>query len=937
VSVFLVSLLGLPAILALAGCSSGTTKASQTPLISLAITQAPPTSLNVVGTAQVAATVSGDPANAGVDWLAECASFPSCGSFSPSHTASGGTTTFIAPAIVPANNTVAVTAVSATDHSKSSAAMVTIVSTVSGVAITQPPPPSVPSGAQLTLILAGSNQTGAIPVVAAVAGDPSNSGVTWKVLCGTVNCTPTSLTSNAQGAATFTVPGPASNPPVTPGTIVTLTAFAMADHNFSASTSFTVSPPVSISISQPPPSTLPTNATTTLTAAVSNDPTNAGVDWSVSCGGSPCGSFSTSHTASGAPVTFTAPPSSPPAGINNPVGGITITATASASGSGNQPVFTTVNVTIIAPPTVTITQTVPLNSIIINHSAPLAATVSNDPSNAGVDWSVTCGASPENCGSFSPAHTPSGAATTYTAPAALPTGGTVTITAASTAPPSQTATYTLAVTTGVPPDSLLSGQFVMLLSSDKSTSGPFALGGYLTGDGVGNISTGTLDLVAPNLNGGLQSVLPSTYSIGSDGRGQIQLKTSSSFGVSGSGAFTLTVVFVTPKHALLTETDSSGTATGTLDLANPSSFAGFGGSYSLQVSGFAAAGPHYFLSSALGIPSANSYSYITDQSNQGKITSVPFTAVSHGLPYSLGPTPGSYTFTALNLGVGTLFGSLDVWVIDATHFVVTDWRDVPSVFGYLTAQPSSSALSGAYAFTEAGATSTGTPQAAGGIFTCGSTGTLDLVSLGGTPLTTQAFNATCAAPVNGRGLISISPASGASTGEISQFAAYPTTDQTFYLIELDGGAAGTSGPSGAGVAFPQTLAAPISASALHGAYASEFAASTALGSQVFAGQILADGVSTLNGTADVNSFNATAAPPVGTPSSAASLNGSFTSASDGRFPLVLAILPASGQPAPQITPLDPACYIVNANTYLLVTLDATAPGTGILQLQNTGL
>jgi hypothetical protein len=179
--------------------------------------------------------------------------------------------------------------------------------------------------------------------------------------------------------------------------------------------------------------------------------------------------------------------------------------------------------------------------------------------------------------------------------------------------------------------------------------------------------------------------------------------------------------------------------------------------------------------------------------------------------------------------------------------------------------------------------------------------------------------------------------SGASTGGISQFAAYPTTDEGLYLIELDGGASGTSGPSGVGVAEPQTLSAPISASAFNGAYALQFRASTALGSQVLNGQVLADGVSALNGTADVNSFNATVGPPVATPSSGAALGGSFTSAGSGRFPLVLAITPASGQPRPEITQLNPACYIVNANTCLLLGLDSTAPGTGVLQLQNTGL
>ena len=938
-SAFLAFVLGIPAFIGLVGCSTNASNASQTPLISLALTQTPPTSLYVVGSAQVSATVSGDPAGAGVDWFAGCASAPNCGSFSPAHTASGGTTTFIAPTAVPAKNTVSVTAVSATDRSKSSAAMVTILSTISDITITQPPPASLPSQAPVTLILAGS----AVPpgaqtvVAAAVTGDPSNSGVDWKLTCGILNCTPPGLFSDLNGSATFTVPGPSSSPPVDIGTTITLTAFARADHNYSTSTAFTVIGAVSVTMTQPPPSSLLTNATSTLIATVFDDPSNAGVDWIVSCASAPCGSFSPgntfqAHTASGAPLTFTAPPTVPDTASDHS-GVVTVKATATA----NPTAIATASVKIVAPVTVAITQTVPTNSIVVNHSAPLQATVTNDPSNAGVDWSVACGSSTGNCGSFSPAHAASGGATTYTAPVAVPLGGTVTITAASTASASQTATYTLTVTAGVPPDSLLSGQFVMLLSSNSSTSGPFALAGYITGDGVGNVAGASIDLVAPNQSGGVVSVLPSTYSIGPDGRGQIQLNTNSTFGISGSGAFTLTVVFVTPQHALLMETDSSGNATGTLDLQNTSAFAGFSGTYSLQLTGLTATGPNDYVASALTIPSATSYSYFTDQSSNGVITSVPFATVSHGLSVSGGPAPGSYAFSLLNLGLGVLLRGFDVWVIDANHFVVTDWRDIPALFGHLTAQPSSPALSGTYAFTEAGATEVANPQVAGGIVTCGSSGTLDVVSLGGTPLTNQAVNATCTAPVNGRGLMSIAAGSSASTGGISLFAAYPTTDQSLYLIELDGGAAGTSGPSGAGVALPQTLPAPISGSALHGAYASEFAASTAVGSYVFAGQILADGVSALNGTADLNSFNATAAPPVGTSSAGAALGGSFTAAADGRFPLMLTITPASGQPPPQITPLNPACYIVNASTCLLLGLDATAPGTGILQLQNTGL
>src|SRR5208282_2548608 len=216
------------------------------------------------------------------------------------------------------------------------------------------------------------------------------------------------------------------------------------------------------------------------------------------------------------------------------------------------------------------------------------------------------------------------------------------------------------------------------------------------------------------------------------------------------------------------------------------------------------------------------------------------------------------------------------------------------------------------------------------IFTCGSTGTLDVVPLAGVGLNDQTINATCSAPANGRGLIGIS---GATTAGLSQIAAYPTSDQGLYLIELDGGNAGTSGPSGAGVALLQTLGPAFTA----GAYGSNFTASTALGSEVFAAQIVSDGVSALSGTGDVTSFDATAAPPIGTASSGATLAGSYGASSGGRVPVTLTITPATGQPTPQITTLHSLCYIVDINSCLLLGSDATAPGTGVLQLQDTGI
>lgn len=494
----------------------------------------------------------------------------------------------------------------------------------------------------------------------------------------------------------------------------------------------------------------------------------------------------------------------------------------------------------------------------------------------------------------------------------------------------------------------------MLLSGKNSSNGPYFLGGVVTGDGTGNIMSGALDLAdaSGNASSSVPVISPSTYSIGPDGRGQIQLLINTGalngkFGVNGSGAITLSVVFVSPQHALINEADSFGSGTGTLDLQNAADLASFqqgawaNGIYSLKLSGVEASNPNagYFVGSAVTIDlSASAYSYIADQSDNGVITSVPFATASNNFHITRDQN-GKLTFVPVNLGLPTHF-NLDAWLIDATHFAITDWRDsafgTPPVIitGYLTQQPSSPSLSGTYAFTEAGATTAAQPQAAGGIFTCGSTGTLDIAPLSGSVTTNQPITAACTPPTSGRGLITIS---GAGFTGINIFAAYPTLDQGLDLIELDGGSSGTSGPSGAGVALQQTLSVPISASAFTGNYASNFVAGTSFGLESFAAQIVSDAISTLSGTADVNSFNATAAPPVGTPSSNAALAGSFTTDVDGRLSLMFTITPATGQPVPQITTINSACYLVDVSTCLLLGLDATTPGTGILQSQKLGL
>jgi hypothetical protein len=958
--------------IALAGCLGGkaTTSADQTPTISVSITQAPPPSpLSLGMTTMVAATVSDDVANAGVDWVPICSSaaLAPCGSFSPAHTASGAPTTFTAPNGVPAGNTVSLTALSTTDKSKAASANVTITSNVTGVVFTQPPPATYPAG-------------GSLNVAATVSGDPSKEGVNWKATCGTLDCTSGfQATQSGPGVpVTFLVPLPSS--PTFPnivGTIVTLTAIATADHNFSASATFIVISTVSISITQAPPPSVLTNASVPVVAVVTNDPTNSGVTWTiVSCDLSPCGSWSATSpvlntkVASGGTATYFAP--------GTAVNHVILQAAATASPTT---AIVTAEVSIAPQVSIAITTGVPKNTITQNASASLVATVSTDPANLGVDWTVTCGSTVAGaCGSFSTTHTASGVATTFFAPSAVPTPtNTVTITATSTSDKTKTASQTVTVKP-VTPASLLTGQWVMLLTGKDANGGSYALGGEIGGDGGANpgdgkngtIVSGAFDLAdTGNANAvGLAPTPKSTYSIGTDGRGQINLTLdpnglNGSFGVNGSGSIVLSVVFVTPKHALLSETDAFGSGTGTLDLQDGTALSkfvngtsGLNGNYTLKLTGEDLSGsnppPPYFLVGAVGFSfssAARTYtetSYITDQSDQGVIHSVPYNG---GVSVVVGRTPGTigkiFAIAPWNLGVPPTQFNLDLWLIDANHFVVTDTRDLfgtPPVLisGYMVLQPPSPAISGTYAFTEAGESASFNPQAVGGIFTCGSTGTLDLAPLSGTAVNIPTINAACTAPSGGRGMIAIS---NAGTTGISKFAAYPTLDQGLYLIELDGGSAGSSGPSGAGVAMQQTLTLPISVSSFSGKYASNFLANIAVGSaqglEAFAGQIVSNGVSLLTGTLDVNSFNIAPPPGKGTPSFNATLaTGSFAvtpaNPTNGRFSLALTIGSAAGQPPIQVPSINPVCYILDTKTCLLLG-DTNATGTGILQLQNTGL
>ncbi len=120
------ALLSLLVVVLVASFVSACSSSKKAPLvISVQLAPPPPGSLEVSYMTQLGAQVVNDTAAAGVDWTVTCTS-ADCGSLSPAHTASGGATTYTAPATVPTGVTVTITASSTTDATANASAPITI-------------------------------------------------------------------------------------------------------------------------------------------------------------------------------------------------------------------------------------------------------------------------------------------------------------------------------------------------------------------------------------------------------------------------------------------------------------------------------------------------------------------------------------------------------------------------------------------------------------------------------------------------------------------------------------------------------------------------------------------------------------------------------------------------------------------------------------------
>jgi hypothetical protein len=469
--------------------------------------------------------------------------------------------------------------------------------------------------------------------------------------------------------------------------------------------------------------------------------------------------------------------------------------------------------------------------------------------------------------------------------------------------------------------SSLNGAYVFSSTGLGLSSGSSLLTmvGILTPNGNGGITGGTVDLIGGNLGTSSPAAQPITggsYSVGADGRGQINFDTTTH---AGAITITLDFVLISSSRGLVTEFDSHGTGSGTIDLQSAVTQSQLAGSYAFAVSGTTANGASP-TATVGGFTLDSTGAILTGQedvNNAGSYSGAPSQILTNSAVL-LRTTPATATIAS---SAGTSY-TFDVYPIDSGHlkFIENDAQRLVSGDAYTQG---SSIPTGQLVFTLAGEDTTGLPLDSGGWLTSSSatiTAGLQDFNDGGSVGQANNVSGSISAVSGGRSVLSLSGfvngAANKAPGNY-RFAAYPFTLSAggagMRLLEIDG--LGIT----SGAAYAQT-SKTLAASQGYGLNLSLLNLN-----EVGVGSIVAleeDGIaqftttaSGLSGFVDLNSGG-------GMLNAGKALTGSFPAPVD-----------SNGRGTATTPPFDFDFYVVNSSTCLLLLTD-TQIGTGLFELQN---
>ena len=551
-------------------------------------------------------------------------------------------------------------------------------------------------------------------------------------------------------------------------------------------------------------------------------------------------------------------------------------------------------------------------TLTINQTVSLTATVENDSSNAGVDWSCTGSG---GCGTFNPAHTASGGTTVFTAPASP---GTVTITAAAAANSNVKATAVISIVP-IGSNAMLNGRYVFSVGGVDS-NGSYTASGTIVADGTGSITGGEQDYTDESIQAGPDAVTGS-YSIGPDGRGSITLDVSNT-NLPHNGVETFSIAVTSTTHALIIQFDGTATSSGTLDFQAASAVDpnAISGAFAFTAQGIDVANQVPTGYGGVLLMSASSGSIVSGTffENDGGSTFTSSFAGSLTPPDAFGR--GTLTFS---VGVDFAYYAVQGQVLRLVG------KDLPSVMtgGSMYGQGaagasatfSNASLSGNHVLCEAGGSSFGPLVVAGQFLADGAgnltTGVADTNNAGTATFSSIAGPAAYSIAGDGSGTLTL-PASVDSLGSVSSLLIF-AVDPAINLYDPNS----ASGGGGAlvmdydGNAVASGFIVPQLSGPFDGNYAVNLQFVGNGGENDWVGQsVAASGA--LTGTVDINDYGATSA--------GVSLTGSFAAdaVNIGRW---------TGSFTVNTTNHLISYYQVSETIFVIIDTDSADIGVGIMQ------
>ncbi|MGC1373552.1 MAG: hypothetical protein WA824_15560 [Candidatus Sulfotelmatobacter sp.] len=512
----------------------------------------------------------------------------------------------------------------------------------------------------------------------------------------------------------------------------------------------------------------------------------------------------------------------------------------------------------------------PVTSLSLGAKTTLIADVSNDPTNAGVDWALLCQAA-GNCGTLTPLHTASGSATTYMAPPSI-TGNSQAVTIQAFASANHNSnTTTLITVTGFAGN--LKGKYVFE-TNGQDANGMYQLAGIIVLDGNGNVTSGEqthndpLISISDPITGG-------SYYIGPDGRGTLTLNTADQ-NIGQLGIENLAIEVISKSQALIGTLDDNSNpnlppsyemSLGTLDLQT--SAAAPTGGYAFVVNGLDISDLTMGMGGVFDIDSPNTISgagSVADQDDSYTGVVTEGSTLSGTLT-----TPDSFGSLKFNLTTGFAPAmQFTGYIVDATHIKLIESDNAGTGSGFGTTAGfavgqgaatgtfiTNTSFAGTYVFDIEGEDPLGIPLtlASYGQFTADSNGNLnagynDEIGSAAPVVISDSFTGTYTLDASGTGRID---------STINYSINGPGPELIFYLtgngnppLVLDADDNSNSlgfGSIGVGFARPQS-APPFSFS---GRYGVEFAQGDGYTLNTATGQTLANSsAGTLSGVVDTN-------------------------------------------------------------------------------------